>query len=138
MLSDSSAVEIGERITRGELRPLEVVEHYLGRIRDWDAELASFVEVHDERVRRDAARSPSSGPLAGVPVAIKDLNAKVMTIAQTNAKAAFDHAEALVKAADPQEALALQTEYLKAQMAALQEQAKELGEAAKSAMTPKA
>ncbi|MCA9594324.1 MAG: amidase [Myxococcales bacterium] len=75
MLSDSSAVEIGERITRGELRPLEVVEHYLGRIRDWDAELASFVEVHDERVRRDAARSPSSGPLAGVPVAIKDLNA---------------------------------------------------------------
>ncbi|MCB1534413.1 MAG: phasin [Rhodoblastus sp.] len=84
-----------------------------------------------------ATEQAEKSPIA-IPAAIKDLNAKVMTIAQTNAKAAFDHAEALVKATDAQEALSLQTEYLKAQMAALQEQAKELGEAAKSAMTPKA
>ena len=84
-----------------------------------------------------AAEQAEKSPIA-IPAGVKELNAKVMTIAQTNAKAAFDHAEALVKAADPQEALSLQTEYLKAQMAALQEQAKELGEAAKTAMTPKA
>ena len=84
-----------------------------------------------------ATEQAEKSPIA-IPAALKDLNAKVMTIAQTNAKAAFDHAEALVKAKDPQEALSLQTEYLKAQMAVLQEQAKELGEAAKTALTPKA
>ena len=38
------------------------------------------------------------------------------------------HAHKLVKAKDPQEAFALQSEYLKSQIAALQEQAKEIGE----------
>ncbi|MFV0280487.1 MAG: phasin [Rhodoblastus sp.] len=84
-----------------------------------------------------AAEQAEKSPIA-IPAAVKDLNSKVMNIAQTNAKAAFDHAEALVKAKDPQEALSLQTEYLKAQMATLQEQAKELGEATKTALTPKA
>ena len=54
-----------------------------------------------------AAEQAEKSPIA-IPAGVKELNAKVMTIAQTNAKAAFDHAEALVKAADPQEALALQ------------------------------
>ena len=47
-----------------------------------------------------AAEQAEKSPIA-IPAAIKDLNTKVMTIAQTNAKAAFDHAEALVKAKDP-------------------------------------
>ena len=41
--------------------------------------------------------------------------------------AAFDLAHKLVQAKDPQEALALQSEYMKTQLAALQDQVKELG-----------
>ena len=44
-----------------------------------------------------------------------------------NFNGAVDLAHKLVQAKDPQEAFALQSEYLKAQLAALQEQAKEIG-----------
>ena len=59
----------------------------------------------------------------------KDVATKAVTYAETNVAAAFDLAEKLVRAKDPQEAFALQSEYLKAQIAALQSQAKELGAA---------
>jgi phasin len=57
----------------------------------------------------------------------KSVGAHVLGYAEQNVNAAFDLAHKLVQAKDPQEAFALQTEYLKAQLAALQEQAKELG-----------
>jgi hypothetical protein len=41
-----------------------------------------------------------------------------------------------VKAKDPQEALALQSEYLKTQLAALEEQAKEFGSVLQKSLTP--
>ncbi len=50
--------------------------------------------------------------------------------------AAFDVASKLVRAKDPQEAFALQSDYLKAQFAALQTQAKELGGILQKSGTP--
>ena len=50
--------------------------------------------------------------------------------------AAFDLAHKLVKAKDPQEALALQSEYMKAQLAALQNQVKELSAVIQKNVTP--
>jgi hypothetical protein len=50
--------------------------------------------------------------------------------------AAFDLAQKLVKAKDPQEVLALQSEFMKTQLAALQNQAKELGSVIQKNMTP--
>ena len=57
----------------------------------------------------------------------KSLNAQMLGYAEKNVSAAFELAQKLVKAKDPQEAFSLQSEYLRAQLAALQDQAKEIG-----------
>jgi hypothetical protein len=52
---------------------------------------------------------------------------KVCDRTENNVNAAFDLAQKLVHAKDVSEVLALQSEFAKAQMAAMQAQAKELG-----------
>jgi phasin len=66
----------------------------------------------------------------------KSMSAHVLSFTEQNVNAAFDLAHRLVKAKDPQEALALQSEYLKSQLAALQSQAKELGSIFQKSVTP--
>jgi len=66
----------------------------------------------------------------------KSVAAHVVGYTEQNVNAAFDLASKLVRAKDPQEAFALQSEYLKSQMAALQAQAKDLGEAFQKSLTP--
>ena len=66
----------------------------------------------------------------------KSVSAHVLTYTEQNVNAAFDLAHKLVKAKDPQEALALQSEYMKAQLAALQNQAKELSAIIQKSVTP--
>lgn len=61
---------------------------------------------------------------------------KAVSIAEKNVTAAFDLAEKLVHAKDINEVMALQAEYLKSQMAAIQEQSRELGEAFARSMVP--
>ena len=58
---------------------------------------------------------------------LKSTGAQVLGYAEQNVNAAFELAQKLVKAKDPQEAIALQSDYLKAQLLALQTQAKEIG-----------
>jgi phasin len=65
----------------------------------------------------------------------KAVSAHVLSYTERNVNAAFDLAQKLVRAKDPQEALALQSEYLKTQLAALQEQAKELGSIVQKSFT---
>jgi len=67
----------------------------------------------------------------------KSVGSQALSYAEQNVNAAFDHALKLVQAKDPQEALRLQTEYLKSQMATLQSQAKEIGTAIQASATPK-
>jgi phasin len=65
----------------------------------------------------------------------RDVGGKAMTYAEHNVAAAFDFAQKVVRANSPQELLRLQTEYVQAQIKALTEQAKDLGEtAARSVM----
>ncbi len=73
---------------------------------------------------------------APAPQGVKAVSAQVLVFTEQNLNAAFDLAHKLVRAKDPQEALALQSEYVKAQLAALQEQAKALGAAFQKSMTP--
>ena len=68
--------------------------------------------------------------------AAKDLSAKTLSFTEANIKAAFDHAQKLIQAKDPQEFLAHQSEYVKAQLAAMQEHATELGTAVMKKITP--
>lgn len=60
----------------------------------------------------------------------KDVGQKVMGFAEQNIANSFEFAQKLVRAKDVQEVLALQQEFLKSQMQAMQEQAKDLGTAA--------
>ena len=60
----------------------------------------------------------------------KDVSQKVMGFAEQNINNSFEFAQKLVRAKDIQEVMALQQEFLKAQMQAMQAQAKDLGAAA--------
>jgi amidase len=74
-----TAVEQAAAIRRGELSPVELVEHYLDRVERSD--LGAFVTVTAERARERAKaaevavtlRDSDLPPLHGVPIAIKDL-----------------------------------------------------------------
>ncbi len=68
----------------------------------------------------------------------KDVGQKVMGFAEQNINNSFEFAQKLVRAKDIQEVMALQQQFLKSQMQALQAQAKDLGAAAtKAAMDAK-
>src|SRR5438067_502793 len=75
-----SAAELGRRIARGDLSPVEVIEDQLARIDRIDPQLNSYVMVLAERARAEAraaeaeiAASGGRGPLHGVPIALKDI-----------------------------------------------------------------
>ena len=57
----------------------------------------------------------------------KTMGSQIFGYAEQNVNAAFDLAHKLVQAKDAQEAFALQNEYLRSQINALQSQAKEIG-----------
>jgi phasin len=105
------------------------------------SEMRDFAEKSVEQARKAfegfmgaaqrAVGAMEATPLP-VPAPMKDLGAKAMGFAETNVKAAFDLAQRLLHAKDMQEVLALQSEYVRAQMAAIQEQARELGAIARS------
>lgn len=80
-------------------------------------------------VQKTAETMEAATPAPGV----KDVGTKVVSFAQNNVNAAFDLAEKLVHAKDVQEVFALQAEYLKSQMEAIQQQAREMGEAVQKA-----
>ena len=71
----------------------------------------------------------------------KDVTEKAITFAQQNVTSSFEHVQQLMRAKDVQEVLQLQSDYVKRQMQALTDQARELGEAsskaAKDAGVPK-
>jgi phasin len=110
------------------------------------AEMRDFAEKSVEQARKafegfigaaqKAVGTVESSAFA-LPAGVKDVGAKSMAYAEANVKAAFDHAQKLVHAKDLQEVMQLQAEYLKAQMAHLQEQAKEIGTTVQKAVTPK-
>lgn len=85
-------------IRRREVRPLELVEHYLTRIDELNSDLGAFVTVTADRAidaARDTERrlgsAAAASPLFGVPTAIKDLNlvAGVPTFFGSSATADF-------------------------------------------------
>lgn len=81
-----------------------------------------------QRTAGDAANTTQAGTkLAG---------ARVLTYTEQNVKAAFELANKLVRAKDPHEAVALQGEYLKTQLAALQTRAKEFDDIPRKSVAP--
>ena len=74
-----SATDTARAIKAKELSPVEAVQAYLERIDRWDSRLAAYITVVREEAL-DAARTVGDrihrgedpGPLAGVPIAVKD------------------------------------------------------------------
>lgn len=80
-----------------------------------------------------AAQQAAGGAGSG---GAKSLAAQALANTEANMNAAFELAGKLIHAKDPQEAYALQSEYLKGQVATLQAQAKELGAAFQKSLVP--
>jgi len=75
-----SAVELGRKIASRELSSREVTEHFLSRMTAGDKAVNAFTYTAGERAMAEAERADQQiaagsllGPLAGVPVAIKDV-----------------------------------------------------------------
>lgn len=78
-------------------------------------------------VVNDAAHTPGSA---------KSVGAHVLACTEQNVGAAFDLARKLVRVTDPKEAFALQSDYLKTQLAAMQTQAKDFGAVIQKSVVP--
>jgi phasin len=99
-------------------------------------ELRDFAERSVDQARKAfegfvAVAQKAAGAMDGAAETtqsnVKSVGSQVFGFAEQNVNAAFELAHRLVQAKDPQEAFALQAEYLKTQLANLQAQAKEIG-----------
>jgi amidase len=95
LLHDLTALEQGDAVRRGEVSPLELVEHYAGR----DDLVGAFITPTHEPARDHArrltdqlareGRPTDAGPLWGVPTGIKDLH-PTAGVRTTFGSAAYD------------------------------------------------
>ena len=76
---NEDVIAIAGRVQRGETTAVAVAEHALGRIDAMNGELNAFLTVARDEVLEQArkidakrARGEALGPLAGVPIALKD------------------------------------------------------------------
>jgi len=91
---EMTLVELASLIRARALSPVELVDAYQGRIRAFDATLKAFNTVPEEAARAEARRLADtawSGPLHGIPLAIKDnyYTAGVRTTANSHIFADF-------------------------------------------------
>ncbi len=107
-------------------------------------EVRDFAEKSVEQARKAfegfsgaAHKAMSTLDSAPLPIPGKDVGTKALGYAEANVKAAFDLAQKLVHARDVQEVFTLQSDFLKSQFDAFQEQTRELGAAIQKVATPK-
>lgn len=76
-----SIAEAQTLMRRGKLRPIDLVEHCLGRIHQFEDQIHAWVMVDEEGARNEAHRlgkmlddgQEPVGPLHGIPIGIKDI-----------------------------------------------------------------
>jgi Asp-tRNA(Asn)/Glu-tRNA(Gln) amidotransferase A subunit family amidase len=90
-----SATDIAESVRSGERDPVEVIDTYLERIEETGDRTNAYVTVLDEKARkaaRQVRKRVENGedlPLAGVPVAVKDLSETKEGVQNTKGLAPF-------------------------------------------------
>jgi len=99
-------------------------------------EMREFAEKSVDQARKafdgfigaaQKAVDSAHGSAESARVNVQDMTRKAMSYAETNIAAAFDLADKLVKSKDMNEVLQHQAEFLRAQMAAMQTQLREVG-----------
>lgn len=78
-ISDMTALDLGRRIQSGDITAVQAAEASLARIKAMEPSVHAFVTVNEEKTMEQAGKVQADieagrlkGPLAGVPVAIKD------------------------------------------------------------------
>ena len=78
-LTGLSAWELRELMRRRTLSPVEVTEHYLGRIEAHDAELGTFATLdvrgaraQAKRAERERSKGEFAGLMHGIPISVKE------------------------------------------------------------------
>ena len=78
-LRDLTALKLGEAIKKGETTAVEAAEVCFARIKEMEPEVHAFISLDEERamdqakkVQKEIEEGKLTGPLAGVPVAVKD------------------------------------------------------------------
>ena len=71
-LAFAGPAALAAMVRAGEASPRELVELYLGRIESLDPQLNAFRVLRAEEALAEADQVDRSGPLAGVPIAVKD------------------------------------------------------------------
>lgn len=79
-IHECSAEELGERVGKGDLSAEAILVHTFARIQALDPQIGAFVHLCEERAMGEAraldqalANGAAAGPLAGVPLGVKDL-----------------------------------------------------------------
>ena len=107
-------------------------------------EMREFAEKSVEQARKafdgmlgaaTKAVSAAETQASSVQTNTREITTKAMSYAETNVSAAFELAQKLVKSKDLTEVMEHQSEFVKAQMAALQTQLKEMGAAVQDVAT---
>jgi len=71
--------ELSTMLEAGDVTSVQLTEHFLQRIKDYDGEINSFVSVTEEQALNAAAKADAqrkagnAGPLTGIPFAHKDI-----------------------------------------------------------------
>jgi len=81
--------------------------------------------------------STFEGQTTSAQSGFRGLQQKVVTFSDRNIAASFEFAQKLLRARDGEEAMRLHAEYVKAQVQALTEQARDLAQSAAASATPK-
>ena len=88
-----SATETAAKVASGELTASRIVDNYLARIANIDREIGAYLVVSSDEARRaaqeiDQARAANQplGPLAGVPIALKDMLVTKGTVTTAGSK----------------------------------------------------
>ena len=81
-LTYTPAWRLAELVRSKALSPVEITAHFLGRVHTYNNALGAYLTVADEHAMESARAAEAAvmagrdlGPLHGVPIAIKDLNA---------------------------------------------------------------
>lgn len=92
LLDSQDTMGLAALIANGDVTSLEVVDASIARLESRNPVLNAVVATRIEQARREAATKSGSGPLAGVPFLVKDLNCDVAGLPSTKGSRLFaDH-----------------------------------------------
>ncbi|HEY2658674.1 MAG TPA: amidase [Caulobacteraceae bacterium] len=88
-LDRHDALGLGELVRRGEVSATDLLDRAIARVEAVNPKINAVVLRHYDEARAQLANGPPSGPFAGVPFLLKDLNAALGGTVTTDGSRAF-------------------------------------------------